>query len=104
MSEENKTLARLRADLDEWRTRLDEARVQAKLGRMEARDKLQEFEKRLTPTLEKARKSLDEVVTSGTSEAKVIGKSLLAGWDELRHTHEDLSREADKESRKTSKR
>ncbi len=94
------TLDRMRKELDEWRARLDHMRVQANLGRKEARDKLHELGERLDPAWRKAKDTLDGVVESGATEARTLGKSLLAGWDELRRTHRELSREADLERSK----
>jgi len=94
MSDE--TLERLRTELREWRARLDHLRVQANLGHKEARDKLHELEKHMEPAWRKSKRKLDEIVASGASEARTLGKSLLAGWDELRRTHRELSREAER--------
>lgn len=102
MNDDKKTLDRLRADLDEWRGKLDHLRVQANLGRKEARDRLHELDERLSPAVQKASKRLEEVVANGSDEVRTLGKSLLAGWDELRRTHRDLSREA--EAERTAKR
>ena len=44
---------KLEAELDDWQTRIDEARVQLKLGGMEAEEKLQ-------PYIEQLEKELDE--------------------------------------------
>lgn len=92
----DKTLERLRTELRDWRARVDHLRVQANLGRKEARDKLQELEERLEPAWRKSKRTLDEIVASGASEARTLARSLLAGWDELRRTHRELSREPDR--------
>lgn len=97
------TLDRLKAELDDWRSRLDQLRVQANLGGMEARDKLDEISQRLEPAWKKARGTIDGIVRDGASEARTMGKSLLAGWDELRRTHRDLTREAEQERAKKRK-
>jgi hypothetical protein len=94
MNDEKKLLDVLRAELDQSRARLDHLRVQVNLGHKEARDKLRELDERLSPAFREAKRRLDEVVASGTTEARTLGKSLLAGWDELRRTHRELSREA----------
>jgi hypothetical protein len=93
------TLDRLRAELDQWRARLDHLRVQANLGGKEARDKLRELGQRLEPAFDTAKRRLDEIAASGAGEARTLGRSLLAGWDELRRTHRELSREAEREKR-----
>ncbi len=93
MTDDKSTLNRLRSELDDWRARLDHARVQVNLGSKEARDKLHDMEKQLSPAFTKAKSRLDTLVEGGTSEARTLGKSLLAGWEELRRTHRDLARE-----------
>ena len=93
MSEDMKTIERLRADLGEWRARLEHARVQANLGRKEARDHLHELDERLAPAFQEARRRLERIAASGAGEARTLGQSLLAGWEELRRTHRELSRE-----------
>ena len=93
MNDDRTTLERLKAELDELRAKLDHLRVQANLGRKEARDKLQELAARLDPAFRKAKKRLEDIVASGTTEARTVSKSLLAGWDELRRTYRDLERE-----------
>jgi hypothetical protein len=89
----------MRAELDQWRARVDHLRVQANLGGKEARDKLRELEKQLAPAVRDARKRLDEVATGGTAEAKRLVQSLRAGWDELKRTHRELADQAEHESR-----
>jgi hypothetical protein len=90
----SETLERLKAELKEWRASFDHLRVQANLGRKDARDKLRELGDRLDPAWQRAKGTLDEVVKSGTTEARTLGKSLLAGWEEVRRTHRTLAREA----------
>ncbi len=103
MNDDKKTLQYLRNELDNLRGSLDHLRVKANLGPKEARDMLQELEARLSPAFNKAKRSLDEIITNGSEEVGTLGKSLLAGWDELRRTHRDLSREADAERMKRQK-
>ena len=88
----NKTLERLREELDDWRARLEHLRVQANLGEKEARDKLNALEERLTPAFQKAVRYLDEVIESGTDEARTLAVSLRAGWKEMRRTHREAVR------------
>lgn len=100
MSEHKTTLERMQAELDGLRSRLDHLRVQANLGGMEARAELRELEKKLDAAFTKTKRRLDDVVASGAAEARTFGRSLLAGWDELRRTHRELSREAERERSK----
>jgi predicted nucleic acid-binding Zn-ribbon protein len=87
-------LEKLRAELDDWRARLDHLRVQANLGHKEARDKLDELGEKLEPAWSKSKEAIEQVVSSGAEEARTLGKSLLAGWEELRRTHRELAQEA----------
>ena len=91
-----KTLDRLRTELDEWTARIEALRVRANLGGKEVRDKLQELDQRLEPARDEAKRLLDELAKSGADEARTLGKSLLAGWDELRRTHHELKQQAEK--------
>ena len=90
-------LDKLREELDGWRTRLDQLRLQANLGKMELRDKLQELGERIEPAHRRAMKRLSELAKDGASEAQILSRSLQAGWDQLRRTHRDLSRESEQE-------
>lgn len=95
MSNDKSTLERLKSELAELRASLEHMRVQASLGRSEARDRLDALERRLDPAFQKAKRALDEILASGTAEARTLSRSLLAGWEELRRTHRELSREAE---------
>lgn len=88
------TLERMRAELDEWRARLDRLRLQTHLGKMEARDKLRELGLRMDPAWRRARRQLDAVGAGSAAEARALAASLRAGWDELRRTHRELTRES----------
>ncbi len=90
----SKTVEGLKADLEQWRARLDRLRVQADLGKKDARDKLRAFEDRLEPAFDKAKQQIDEVAASGAAEARVIARSLRAGWKEVQKTHGELTRAA----------
>jgi hypothetical protein len=100
------TLDRLRSELDDWRARLDRARVQANLGGKEARDVLRELEERLKPAFGKAKEDLDAIVSGGAGEARALATSLRSGWEEVRRKHRELTREAERAAleKKTSAR
>lgn len=93
----DKTLDRLRAELDEWHARLDHLRVQASLGKMEARERLHELDAKLRPSIQKATRRLDELAGSGKDEVRTLAHSLRAGWEELWRTHRELTRELEEE-------
>lgn len=103
MSDDKTTLERLKAELGELRASLDHLRVKANLGRMEARDKLHDLEERLEPASREAKRLLNAIVTNGTIEARALGKGLLAGWEELRRAHRELTLEAEQKHSKRRK-
>lgn len=90
----SKTVEGLKADLEQWRARLERLRVQANLGKKDARDKLRAFEDRLEPAFDKAKQHIDDVASSGAAEARTIAQSLRAGWKEVQRTHAELTRAA----------
>jgi len=52
---------KLEAELDDWQTKLDEARVQLKLGGMEAEDKLRPYIEQLEDEMDKAKGKWEEL-------------------------------------------
>lgn len=91
------TMARAREELEGMRTRFDELRVQANLGRKELRDELDRLGEKLGPAHRKAKQVFEEALRSGAEEVRTLGSSLQAGWGELVRTHEELSRELEAE-------
>lgn len=91
------TMKKFQDELETMRARLDELRVKGNLGKMELRDKLVEFKGALEPAYQKAKSTLGDLSRSGAEESKTMAKSLVAGWDELRKTHKQLSEESDRE-------
>jgi hypothetical protein len=100
---DKKFLDRLKAELEDWRARVEHLRVQANLGSKEARDKLRELGDKLEPAAEKARHAIETAAASGASEAKTLCQSLQAGWDEVRRSHRELSQQAEKKGPPPSK-
>jgi len=90
-------LDKLRRELDDWRASLQHLRLKANLGGMELRDKLDEFGARLEPAQRKAEEQISRIAREGAGEAKLIARSLKAGWEELRRTHSELADEAEHE-------
>jgi hypothetical protein len=80
----------LSSELDRWRARYDELRVQANLGKMELRDKLGELEERFEPAYRTASQRLGKAIEEGKGEAKTLAESLKAGWEAVRTTHREL--------------
>lgn len=84
-------------ELESWRTRLDQLRVKATLGKMELRDKLGELGELLEPAHQRALQILSDVTEAGTEEVRTLARSLNAGWEELLRTHRKAAAEADQE-------
>ena len=95
--DDKRALDELREELDKLRGRLDELRVRANLGKMEARDRLQELGDLIEPAGRKAADRLTGLANAGAEEARTLARSLQAGWDALRRTHRDLTQEAERE-------
>ena len=72
-------IERLKEQLTAWRARIDHLRVQANLGKMEARDELRALGERLEPEWRDAKRVLDSIVESGTTEARALEKSVAGG-------------------------
>lgn len=83
--------SRLQREIDDWRTRFGELRVQASLGKMELRDKKEELERTFESARQDAKKKLDELRATGGKELDAVVKGLEAGWDELRKTYSELA-------------
>ncbi len=90
---------RLRDELQHWRTRVDELRVRAHLGSMEFRDKLEETGDTLEPVARSAARRLEQLGRNGAEEVRSVVRSLRAGWDEVRRTHRELARDAERARR-----
>lgn len=75
---------KLEKDLTSWRTRLDELRVQANLGKLELRDRHPELVEDFDEAYESAKQGLGKLGQSGVSTARTVVDGLEAGWDELR--------------------
>ena len=87
----------LRRELERWRTRLGELRVQAHLGGMELKDKLREAGDALEPACRDAQERLSDLARGGKDEVDALVRSLQAGWDALLKTHRDLGHESERE-------
>jgi hypothetical protein len=96
----NEAMKKLHDEYGSMRARLEELRVKGSLGKMELRDKLDDFKSALEPAYQKAKSTLADLSCSGADESKAVAKSLVAGWDELRETHHELSEESDRERKK----
>lgn len=86
---------KLDAELDAWRTRLEELRVKANLGKMELRDRERALLEEFQPAYDGAMKKLGELKDSAGDEAKAVRAGLEAGWKELRKSYEAARLEKD---------
>jgi len=89
----------LKDELESWRTRLDELRVQAHLGHLEFKDKLADFGERLEPAMTQAEERLSGLAKGGATEVRNLARSLQSGWGEVRRSHAELAEEARRKAR-----
>ncbi len=78
----------MKDEMKRWRTRLDEFRVKANLGKLEAKEKLDEFE----DAYERAVNRLREWKDRGGIEWDATTSALEAGWEKLRSTYHEVKR------------
>jgi hypothetical protein len=90
----NETKLRLQHEYDAMRARIDSARLQTNLGKMELRAKLEDIRSTLDPIYRRAKSDLTELARSGATDASNFAKSLQAGWDAQRETLRELSNKA----------
>jgi len=81
---------KLEQELADWRTRLDELRVKASLGKMELRDRERKLLDDFQPAYDAAMQKLGEARGFAESEAKAVKAGLEAGWKELRKTYDSV--------------
>lgn len=81
-------LEAMKKELERWQTRLGEFRVKAHLTRMEAHDKLDEFERAYLS----AKDGLAEVRRKGKVEWKAVTSAIESGWEELRGTYQEIKK------------
>lgn len=80
---------KLEKELADWRAKLEQLRLKAKLGTMELRDKEKELAEQFEPAYSNAMKKLDEWRANAGDEAKAMRTGLEAGWRELRKVYTD---------------
>jgi hypothetical protein len=80
----------LRKELDGWRTRLEELRVKASLGKLELRDKEREAFERFEGAYETAMRKLGEARDEADDRATALRAGVEAGWKELRATYKSV--------------
>lgn len=83
---------KLERELADWRRRMEELRVKAKLGAMELRQKEREVIEAFEPAYDAAMAKLGEAREAAGAEAKAARAGLEAGWRELRRAWEEARR------------
>ena len=91
-------------EYESMRARLEHLRIQANLGKMEARAKLDELGRAMEPAYRRAKSTLSELAKSGAQESVRLAKSMQAGWEELMETHRELVRKSKEQAPHDSKR
>ena len=91
----SKTLDKMEKELGSWRTKLDELRVQANLGKKELRDRHPDLVKDFDDAYRSAKESMGKLADTGISGGRTVVDGLEAGWDELRRAVEKLRKSKD---------
>ena len=73
-----------RAQLDQWRGRIEDLEVQMHLGAMEASDKLTALMRRLRGKWADARRQVEESVSTASGVADTVRTGLENAFDDLR--------------------
>lgn len=81
---------RFQKELTEWRTKLDELRVRASLGKLELRDKEREWMDRFEPAFRTAMQKLSDVKDEADDRSVALRAGIEAGWKELRATYRSV--------------
>jgi len=88
MSEsEKKAFAdKIRNEISEWRARLEHLRVQASLGKMEARDRAQEIAQEIEARIHETERKLKEFEESQAENWKELSERLERIWHQVKDT------------------
>lgn len=97
---QSELLKRLQQEVDSWRARLDELRVQASLGRLELRDKKEELERSFEKARADASRKLSELKKTGGQEVDAVARSVEVAWEGLVKTYRELSPLGKKQEKK----
>lgn len=71
-------------ELDVWKARLGELEVQATLGRMEARDRLEPFMERIDLLIDRIRKDVEELAHAEVIDEEDLANHVQTSMNELR--------------------
>lgn len=78
------------AQLDQWEGRLEDLELQATLGGMELRDRVEPILERGRKQLADARRTLDGGSTTATEAAAAVRKGIEQAWSDLRSAFADV--------------
>ena len=77
--------------LDAWRTKLDELKLQAHLLKMEHRDRPDEVMAKLESSFDTCKSKFAEWKDAGATEAAGIGAGFSAAWDAFKQAYDDAT-------------
>ena len=78
----------MKEELDTWRVRLEEARLQAGLAKLELREKREQTLKDFRHRYAEAKARLDQLRDKASKEWDASAKALEAGWKTLHETYQ----------------
>ncbi len=79
---------KIQEQMDEWRTKLDELRVQGGLLKMEFRDKKDEVCDQIEAAYSEAKQKFDEMKDAGEAEADKLGAGFKAAWSAFKQAYD----------------
>ena len=82
---------KIQAQLDEWRTKLDELKVKGHLLKMELRDKQGEVVEDMESAYAQAKAKFLEMKAAGETEADKLGAGFSAAWDAFKKAYDDAT-------------
>ena len=78
----------IQAQLDSWRTRLDELKVKGHLLKMEYRDKQDEVVGQIETAYAAAKEKFHELKDAGEDQADKLGSGFTAAWDAFKQAYD----------------
>jgi hypothetical protein len=78
-----------RAQLEQWEGRLEDLELQAQLGGMELRDRIEPVLERGRGQLADARRTLESGTTTASEAAAAVRKGIEQAWSDLRAAFSD---------------
>lgn len=84
---------KMQAQMDAWRTKLDELKVKGHLLKMEYRDKQDETVAEIESAYEAAKAKFNELTAAGGEEAAKLGAGFSAAWASFKSAYEGATEE-----------